>query len=212
MKTIIYIARHSQPFREYLGEYNANEIEQIRNEKNPLSVVGEEKACLMSEIPELKNINVLYSSHYVRAMATAKYIAEANKIKLNVDERFGERKFGVNSMSELPKDFYELQFNNWDYKINNGESLNEVALRMQGALEELLNKYKGQNIMVVSHGTALTAMLKKWCEIIYNKETEKAEIYFNNKLIFDGNWKVPELFKLEFEEDKLIKIENKRLK
>ena len=29
----IYLIRHSQPLRQLLGEYNANEIEQIRNEK-----------------------------------------------------------------------------------------------------------------------------------------------------------------------------------
>ena len=32
--TIVYISRHSQPFRKLLGEYKVNEIEQIRNEKN----------------------------------------------------------------------------------------------------------------------------------------------------------------------------------
>ena len=31
--TIVYISRHSQPFRKLLGEYKVNEIEQIRNEK-----------------------------------------------------------------------------------------------------------------------------------------------------------------------------------
>ena len=30
--TTIYLLRHSQPFRKLLGEYNVNEIEQLRNE------------------------------------------------------------------------------------------------------------------------------------------------------------------------------------
>ena len=38
--------------------------------------------------------------------------------------------------------------------------------------------------------------------------TDKIEIYFDNKLAFDGNWQCPELFKLEFEDDNLISIEN----
>ena len=50
---IIYLIRHSQPFRQLLGEYNANEIEQIRNEKNPLSVDGEKYAEQMSNYSEL---------------------------------------------------------------------------------------------------------------------------------------------------------------
>ena len=72
MNTIVYISRHSQPFRNLIGYYNANECEQIRNEKNPLSVNGEKFAKEMSQRSELKDIDVLYSSHYVRAMSTAK--------------------------------------------------------------------------------------------------------------------------------------------
>ena len=44
MITTVYISRHSQSFRDLLGDYNAFEIEQIRNEKNPLSVNGEKSA------------------------------------------------------------------------------------------------------------------------------------------------------------------------
>lgn len=47
--------------------------------------------------------------------------------------------------------------------------------------------------MIVSHATALTAMLRKWCEIKTSQEKD-LEIYFNNKMIFKGNWKAPELF------------------
>ena len=67
--TTIYLLRHSQPFRKLLGEYNVKEIEQIRNEKNPLSVDGERLAKEMSDNKELQNIDAIYSSHYVRAMA-----------------------------------------------------------------------------------------------------------------------------------------------
>lgn len=208
MKTIVYVSRHSEPFRNLLGDYKVNEVEQLRNEKNILSVRGEEKARLMSEKEELKNIDALYSSHYVRAMSTAKYIAENNNIKLNVEERLGERKFGVSNWSEIPKDFFERQFNNWDYKLENGESLNEVKLRMIDAFNEIINNNKGKNIAIISHGTALSCLLKNYCEVIYNKETDLLNIYFNNKLVFDGNWGVPELFKLIFEDNDLIEIEN----
>ena len=81
--TTIYLLRRSQPFRKLLGEYSVNEVEQLRNEKNPLSVDGEKLAREMSERSELQNIDVIYSSHYVRTVCTAKYIAENNNIKLN---------------------------------------------------------------------------------------------------------------------------------
>ena len=210
--TIVYISRHSQPFRKLLGEYKVNEIEQIRNEKNSLSVDGEKYADQMSNCPELLNVESLYSSHYVRAMATAKYIAEKNGIELNVDERLGERRFGVNDMSELPSTFFEDQFRDWDYKLPNGESANDVSKRMNDAFSEILNLNKGKVIAIVSHGTAISAMLKKWCDVKLNEETKFIEIFFYNKLVFDGNWKCPELFKLEFDDNNsLVNIENIRM-
>ncbi len=208
--TKIYLLRHSQPFRKLLGEYNSSDVEQVRNEKNVLSVYGEKLAREISERKELQNIDVIYSSHYVRAMCTAKYIAENNNIKLNVDERLGERKFGVNDISELPSDFFEEQFRNWDYKLEKGESANEVSKRMNEVLLEIINNNKDKTIAIVSHGTAISAMLKTWCNILLNEETKLIELYFNDKLVFDGNWNCPELFELEFDNNNLISISNIR--
>ena len=208
--TKIYLLRHSQPFRKLLGEYNSSDVEQVRNEKNVLSVYGEKLAREISERKELQNIDVIYSSHYVRAMCTAKYIAENNNIKLNVDERLGERKFGVNDISELPSDFFEEQFSNWDYKLEKGESANEVSKRMNEVLLEIINNNKDKTIAIVSHGTAISAMLKTWCNVLLNEETKLIELYFNDKLVFDGNWNCPELFELEFDNNNLISISNIR--
>ena len=41
--------------------------------------------------------------------------SDKNNILLNVDERFGERRFGVNNMSELPKIFFEDQFRDCNF-------------------------------------------------------------------------------------------------
>ncbi len=203
--TTIYLLRHSQPFRSLLGDYNVNEVEQIRNEKNMLSVEGERLAEQMSKREELQNIDVIYSSHYVRAMCTAKYIATNNNILLNVDERLGERRFGVNNMYELPKDFFENQFRDWDYKLDNGESANEVSERMNNAIADILNKHSNKKIAVVSHGTAISTMLSKCCDVILNEDNKLIEIYFNNEMVFDGNWNCPELFELEFDDKNVLK-------
>lgn len=83
---------------------------------------------------------------------------------------------------------------------------------MNDALSEILNLNKGKVIAIVSHGTAISAMLKKWCDVKLNEETKFIEIFFYNKLVFDGNWKCPELFKLEFDDNNsLVNIENIRM-
>ena len=208
IKTIVYILRHSQPFRDLLGDYYVEEQEQIRNEKNPLSVIGEKRAEKLSKYKELQNIDIIYSSHYVRAMSTAKYIAKSNHIKLNIDQRFGERKFGIKTWEGLPQDFFKHQFYDWNYKLNDGESLNEVHTRMNEALLEVLNKNEGKKIMIVAHGTSLSVMLSTWCDVKLNEETNLIELYFNGHKFFEGDWNAPELFKLEFENNNLMKIEN----
>ena len=57
-----------------------------------LSIEGEEKAKLFAEKEELKKIDVIFSSNYTRATATAKYIASNNNLRINIDDRLGERK------------------------------------------------------------------------------------------------------------------------
>lgn len=208
MRTIVFITRHSESFRNFFGVYNCFENEQAKNEKNPLSCNGELKAKKLSEYEEFQDIDVVYSSHYVRTMSTAKYIAEKNGIKLNVDERFGERRFGVKSMNKLPKNFSFRQLEDWNYKTLRGESLNQVARRMRLGFMDVLKKNIGKKIMIVSHGTAITTLFDNWCDIKINYATELVEIYYNGKLIFDGNWESPELFKLVFDDNRLVSIEN----
>lgn len=90
-ETIIYLIRHSEQLKMN-SKYLSSEDEQIKNEKIILSIEGERKAQELSERKELKNIDVLYSSNYDRAIATAKYIANKNNLNINIDERLGERK------------------------------------------------------------------------------------------------------------------------
>jgi len=95
MDTVIYLIRHSEQYRDYI--YNSDlENERERNKKIILSVNGEEKARELSEIKELNDIDILFSSDFARAMATAKYIANNNNLTMNIDERLGERKIRKN--------------------------------------------------------------------------------------------------------------------
>ena len=87
--TYIYLFRHSEQLKI---QSNIQEDTQIANEKVILSIDGERKAEEISKLEELKNIDVLWCSNYVRAISTAKYIAKENNIDLNIDKNLGERK------------------------------------------------------------------------------------------------------------------------
>lgn len=211
--TTIYIIKHSIPFDfNWKGKnLNYNDSLQVKNEKSILSVKGEEKAKILSELKELENIDCVISSNYVRAMETAKYIASKNNLSLLIDEDFRERTFGIDSFSELSKDFFIRQQREENYKLDNGESQKEVRIRMESALFNVLEHYKNKRIAIISHGTAIAYMLLKWCEMEICDTF--FQLKFNNEVIFKSPFKSPELFKLVFNEcNALISIENIRPK
>lgn len=202
--TTIYLIRHSKPQDI---DYNNNDSFQIQNEKQHLSKEGIELALNKLNIQELKNIDALYSSNYTRAIETAKYISLFNNnIDININNNLGERKFGINSWNELPNDFYKKQFIDENYKINNGESRKEVKNRMYNTIIDIINKNKDRKIAIVSHATAITFLLKKWCNIEINNN--KLKCSFNNNVFYYGSIDYCEIFKLIFDNNKLINIEN----
>ncbi len=198
--TTIYLMRHSEGFKKLQGEMLTNDSVQLINEKNPLSVEGEKIAESFANKEEFKNLDIVYSSNYVRAMSTAKYFAFNNNIKVNIDERLKERVQGINSWNELPSDFEERQLQDENYKIGFGENQKEVRSRMIEAFLDILYKNKDKRVVIVSHATAITFLLKKWCMI------NNHSLIFNNKEFFDGNWDYCTCFKMIFNDNQLIDI------
>ena len=93
MEKDIFLIRHSEQLKiKDTKKYDISD--QINNEKIILSVNGEILAREISELQVMQNINMVWSSNYVRALETAKYIAEKNNIEINVDSRLNERKLG----------------------------------------------------------------------------------------------------------------------
>lgn len=92
--TTIYLIRHSTKFDpSSINVYNTRDDKQLKTEKKCLSIEGEEKAKLLSQKDEFKDVDAVYCSNYVRAMQTAKYFLQKNHLKLNIDERLNERMY-----------------------------------------------------------------------------------------------------------------------
>ena len=179
MKTIVYLIRHSEPLKDINNIINNDNL-QLQNEKTCLSINGEILASKISKLDELQNIDILFSSNYVRTISTAKYIANENNLKINVIEELGERKFGINNWNELPENFEMKQFVDENYKIGNGESQKEVSDRMYNCLMEIIKECKGKRIAIVSHSTAILYLLKKIVDI-----DNQGNCTFNGKYFFN---------------------------
>lgn len=154
--TIIYLIRHAETLDES-GIRNTNEDFQMINEKEILSVHGEEQSKRLSENIELNNIDVIWSSNYTRAKATAKYIADANKLLINLDGNLSERKLGnLKKLGEFMKDKKtrdpsQEQLLDRKFKISDGESAEDTNKRMTKFFDIILKKYEGKKVAVVSH-------------------------------------------------------------
>ena len=210
MKTI-YLIRHSAPFididnyQDYLNvpfsEYNKNMI---------LSVKGEENAKKLCNVEELKDIKKIYASNSFRAISTAKYIAEMNNIKIKLDDRINERKFGVKYLNELPDDYTKKSFDDKNFKIKGGESLNEVDKRFCNFVDSLLDDNK-TNIVIVIHGIMLLSYLQKLSSS-FSFDGDNFKITFKDKIILDGKLESPAIYKLKFDDNKkLIDIKNMKV-
>lgn len=205
MLKTVYVIRHAEQLK-IDGKIKSEDNEQILNEKIILTANGEKCAEKLSNCGELSNIDELWSSNYVRAISTAKYIAIKNKIAINIDEDFGERKLG--DLEELKK-LGTTKINSYtleqllDCNLTNikGESRREVQLRMTKALQDILAN-TAKRIAIVSHGAAIKFLLMNWCTI--NNETFNIE--YNGSVIAEDKLPCPAVFKLEFENNKLIDI------
>ena len=170
MKTIIYLIRHADTIDEN-GIRNTKETMQEINEKEILSIDGEKQSKKLSENNELQNLDTIWCSNYTRAKQTAKYIAGANKINYNIDERLGERKLG--NIEDLAKfmadketrDPSREQLAFPDFKTRDGESANETNKRMTDFIDFILKEYEGKKIAIVSHGGSIKFYLLSYCKV-----------------------------------------------
>lgn len=156
MDTIIYLIRHAETVDEN-GIRNTNEDSQMINEKEILSVYGEEQSERLSENEELSKIDVIWSSSYTRAKATAKYIAYKNNLPINLDSDLSERKLGnLKELGEFMKDKKtrdpsQEQLLNRNFKTSDGESAEDTRKRITQFFDRILKEYEGKRITVISH-------------------------------------------------------------
>ena len=202
--TIIYLVRHAETIDEN-GIRNTNEDSQMINEKEILSVQGEEQTKKLSEYTELNNIDIIWSSSYTRAKATAKYIANNNKQPINIDSNLNERKLGnLKELGEFMKDKKtrdpsQEQLLDRKFKTSDGESAEDTRERMTKFFDRILKEYKGKKIAVVSHGGSIKFFLLNWCKV-----NQDVRLVYNNTILDITS---PCLLKMTFKENKLINLE-----
>lgn len=176
--TKVYFVRHAQPEHSF-------EDDRTR----PLTLEGEKDTEIVTDFLKDKQIDVFYSSPYKRSMDTIVHAALFYGKSIITDERLREREKGINSNNY---GMFQKRWSDFDYHEENGESINMVQKRNMNALTEILKNNYGKNIVIATHGTALSSILN-----FYNSE------FGCDDFLRIIDW-MPYIIELDFSEEKLL--------
>lgn len=147
MITNIYFIRHAEP------DYSVHD-----DETRPLTKQGELDSQRVAEYFEDKDINIILSSPFKRSIDTIKPFADKRSLPIKLVYDFRERKIDSCWIEDFIT-FSQMQWANFEYKLTDGESLYEVQNRNVAALKETIKANAGKNIIIGSHGTALSTII-----------------------------------------------------
>lgn len=165
MVTRLYIARHGQ------SKWNLESRMQGMKDIE-LTQLGLEQAELLAKRLKGENIDCIYSSDLKRAYTTAEIISKEINAPIVKIEEFREMSFGVwegltaKEIEENYQELYDLWKTDPRYVlIENAETLEEVQKRMLTKTKEIVEENWGKNILIVSHGTSIKALILGLLEI-----------------------------------------------
>lgn len=175
MKTNVFFVRHAQP-----------DISIKDDMLRPLNEKGIEDTKLVSKALKDKNLDLIFSSPYKRAVDTVKDLSKATGLEIGIIEDFRERKVTDGWIEDF-KAYSRSQWEDFEYKLTNGECLREVQERNINALMQIIVNNPGKNVVVGTHGTAMSTIIN----------------YFNKDFGYDQFWsiidKMPYIVCLTFE-------------
>src|SRR5947209_47465 len=120
----------------------------------PLNDTGRAQARELAEQLRAVPFDAVYSSDLRRAHETAELVAEPHGVPVVVDPEL--REIDVGSWSGLTQDEIREQFP--DGKRRDGETHEQHAARVRGAIERIARENVGRRVLVVTHGGTMRAI------------------------------------------------------
>ncbi|WP_287824653.1 histidine phosphatase family protein [Clostridium sp.] len=143
--TSIYFVRHAEP--NHIWEDDRT---------RPLSDEGLEDIKKVADFFRDCEIDYYISSPYKRSIDTIRQIASYHGLSIQIDERLRERKSGLDGNNV---GMFQKRWKDFNFCEEGGETLNMVQTRNIEAIFEVLNNYRDRNIVIATHGTALSTIL-----------------------------------------------------
>lgn len=143
--TRVYFVRHAQP------EHSWKE-----DRTRPLTEEGKKDSAIVLEFLKDKKIDAFYCSPYKRSMDTIADAAQFFGKEIITDERLREREKGHDGNNH---GMFQKRWADHDYHEEGGESIAMVQKRNMEALNQILADNAGKEVVVGTHGTALSTIL-----------------------------------------------------
>ena len=178
MTNIIFV-RHAQPQHDHDDDRT-----------RPLTEEGQTDTNTVTETLKSRDVHAFYCSPYKRSIDTIQGAADYFQLEIVADERFREREKGADGNNH---GMFQKRWADHGYHEEGGESLQMVQHRNIEALTEILTKHPNQNIVIGTHGTALSTILN-----FYNPEFGCQDFL---RII---DW-MPYIIELSFDGQKLMK-------
>ncbi|NLK86855.1 MAG: histidine phosphatase family protein [Clostridiaceae bacterium] len=159
MRTRLLFVRHAEAEGNMIRRFHGWTDSQITDK-------GRLQAQRVAERLKDMPIDVIYSSSLRRTMQTAGYIAEAKGMEVITTENLKEINGGDwedLSWNELEQRWPE-EYSTWEndphkHRMPNGESMEEFQQRLIDEVMYIIRHNEGKNICIVTHGTAIRAMI-----------------------------------------------------
>ena len=162
----IYVIRHGRTNNNDLGLFNGRNDEDIND-------IGIEQAKKVRDTLRKINIDLIICSPMKRTKHTANII-NINNIPIIYDNRLIERDTG--DITLMPYEIIDRE-EYWNYyskvKIDKLETVPELFKRVNLFLDEIKKKYRGQNILLVTHGGVARAIHFYFNELPEDGQVEK---------------------------------------
>lgn len=148
----IYLVRHGQTDYNVKGIIQGS-IDTLLNE------VGVNQANEAAKSIKNLGIDKVISSPQKRATMTADILCKELNQGYEVWSQFKERSFGIfqgKSYKYLRENLSEEYYNfkrDFYFKVEDGESMDDVYLRVKSAFKLIKEKWSGKNILIVTHGS-----------------------------------------------------------
>ncbi|HFJ9438734.1 TPA: histidine phosphatase family protein [Bacillus albus] len=185
MSTYIYMVRHGES-----PKLEGNERTRGLTEKGSLD------AHRVTDILKTEGIDTFISSPYKRAVLTIEKAADFYEKEIVVYENLKECMFSNEDQIISDKEVYPLvkkMFVNQDFTLTEGESYADCQRRVVKVLKEILMDFRGQKIVVGTHGLVMTLMMN----------------YFDKQYGFEFlmHTSKPDIYKLEFKDEQFMNVE-----